>query len=55
MPGEAAVQEKAEPVVGEVAESEADAFDPLDEEVDCLGGAVRSHRRLQAMARIWVR
>ena len=41
VPDDAAVQqEKAEPVVGEVAESEADSFDPLAEQVDRLGGSV---------------
>ncbi len=40
LPGDAAVQEQAEPVVGEVAESEADPFDAFDQQVDRLGGAV---------------
>ena len=39
LPGDAAVQEQAEPVVGEVAESEADPFDAFDQQVDRLGGA----------------
>ena len=40
VPGDAAVQEQAEPVVGEVAEPEADCLDPLDQQVDRLGGSV---------------
>ena len=43
--GSACVEEDADPVVAQAAESEADAFDPLDEVVDCFCGSVR-HPRL---------
>ncbi len=34
------MQQESQSVVGEVAEAEADALDPLDQQVDGLGGAV---------------
>ncbi len=40
VPGDAAVQEQAQPVVVEVAEAVSDALDLLDHEVDGFGGSV---------------
>ena len=39
--GSAGVEQGADPVVAESAESEADAFDPFDQVVDRFGGSVR--------------
>lgn len=40
VPDDAAVKQEPEPVVGEVAEAAADSLDPLDQQVDRLGGPV---------------
>jgi hypothetical protein len=40
VPADAAVQQEAEPVVGEIAEPKADPLDPLDEQVHRIGRTV---------------
>jgi hypothetical protein len=40
LPGDAAVQQQPQPVVGEVAEAVPDALDLFDEQVDGLGESV---------------